>query len=264
MASFQAGERLSDYATVFAWKPGGGDFKVASHVEKLAASVCKQLSGAALWCGTCHDPHTNAGKSQAACLNCHGSAHRRDESCVSCHMPKARVADANHAVMTDHSIPRTPRVAAPLSAQTLVAFLGAADDRAAGLAYAELADARALRYLQRAMPQDWPVLLRLAVLEPDAVRAARLYESVLRDNPGETAALVNLGSLYAKSGRLTDAVRLWERALEANPATEEAVLNLSQIRPREDSLTILKRYLAVNPVSRKAQARLAAIEKQGR
>jgi len=36
---------------------------------------------------------------------------------------------------------------------------------------------------------------------------------------------VNLGSIYASAGRLTDAARLWERALESNPATEEAVLN---------------------------------------
>lgn len=261
MASFQAGERLADYATIFVWKAGGGDFKVTSHVERLAASVCKQVSGAALWCGTCHDPHTNADKSQTACLGCHATAHRRQERCVSCHMPRTNVADANHAAMTDHSIPRRQKVAAPPSAGSLVAFLGGADDRAAGLAYAELGDQRARPYLLRATPQDWPVRLRLAVLEPDPVRATKLYESLLRDNPGETAALVNLGSLYAQAGRLTEAGRLWDRALEANPAIEEAVLNLSQIRSPEDSRPILKRYLAFNPVSRKAQARLAALEK---
>ena len=261
IASFQAGERLADYATYFVWKPGD-DFKVTSHVERLAASMCKQVSGAALWCGTCHEPHTNADKSQAACLSCHATAHRRQESCVSCHMPRARVVDANHAVMTDHSIPRTQRTAATASAGTLAPFLGAADDRAFGLAYAELADGRARQYLLRATPQDWPVLLRLAVLEADPVRATRFYQSVLRDNPGETAALVNLGSLYAQAGRVTEAGRLWDRALEANPAIEEAVLNLSQIRPRAESQLLLKRYLAINPVSAKARARLADIEKQ--
>jgi hypothetical protein len=261
MASFQAGERLADYATVFAWKPGGGDFKVTSHVEKLAASVCKQESGAALWCGTCHDPHTNADKSQSACLNCHTVAHRRQESCVSCHMPKARVADANHAVMTDHSIPRIPKASAPQPEPALVIFLGPADDRAVGLAYAELGDSRARQYLLRATQKDWQVSLRLAVLEPDPARAIKLYESVLRDNPGETAALVNLGSLYAKTGRMDDAGRLWEKALEANPATEEAVLNLSQIRPPEIARMILNGYLVLNPVSKRVRERLAAIAK---
>lgn len=42
------------------------------------------------------------------------------------------------------------------------------------------------------------------------------------------------------------------------------MLNLTQIRSPSDSRLILKRYLAFNPVSRKAQARLAAIEKQER
>jgi tetratricopeptide (TPR) repeat protein len=258
-AAFQAGERLSDYATYFAWQPGGGAFKVTSHVEKLAASACKQASGAKLWCGTCHDPHTNADKSQAACLSCHAAAHRRQETCTSCHMPKARVVDANHAVMTDHSIPRTQRPEASPASGTLVAFLGTADDRSAGLAYAELGDPRARQYLLRAIPQDWPVQLRLAVLEPDPSRAMKLYESVLRESPGDTAALVNLGSLYAQAGRLADAARLWERALASNPATEEAVLNLSQVRPPAEARRILDRYLELNPVSQKARSRLGAL-----
>lgn len=183
---------------------------------------------------------------------------------MSCHMPKASVVDANHAVMTDHRIPRIPSTAAPTAAGTMVAFLGAADDRAVGLAYAELSDWRARPYLLRATPQDWQVLLRLAVLDPDAGRAMQLYETLLRENPGETTALVNLGSLYAKAGRLTESSRLWVRALETNPAVEEAVLNLTLIRSPSDSRLILNRYLTFNPVSPKARARLAEIEKQER
>ena len=264
MASFQAGELLSDYVAVFSGKPGEAEFKVTSHVERLAASRCQRESGGKLWCGTCHDPHTNADRTQAACLNCHPAAHRRQEACVSCHMPKARVVDANHAVMTDHSIPRIPRKTEPTEIGALTAFLGPADDRAVGLAYAELGDSRARQYLQRATPMDWPVLLRLAVLESDPLRAASLYESVLRGNPYETAALVNLGALYAQAGRLMDAGKLWERALDTNPAAEEAVLNLTQILAPDASRRILKRYLEFNPVSRKAQARLDAIGKQQR
>jgi len=95
-----------------------------------------------------------------------------------------------------------------------VAFLGAADDRAVGLAHAELSDQRARPYLLRTTPQDWQVLLRLVALRPDAGRAMRLYETLLRENPTETTALVNLGFLYAKAGRLTESSRLWVTALE--------------------------------------------------
>src|SRR5581483_7674493 len=100
-AEFRAGERLSDYVTYLVWKPAPADFKVTSHVERLAASGCKRASGDARWCGTCHDPHTNADRAQAACLGSHATAHRQEERCVTCHMPRTQAVDANHGVMTD-------------------------------------------------------------------------------------------------------------------------------------------------------------------
>jgi len=258
-AEFRAGDRLADVATYFVSKMGRRDLKVTSHVEKLAASACKTGAGDALWCGTCHDPHTNADHSQPACVGCHAAAHRQQERCVTCHMPRSKAVDANHGVMTDHSIPRKPVREPQTPLESLVPFLGPGDDRALGLAYAELGDPRAKAYLRRAVPQDWPVQLRLAVLEPDPARAAQLYESVLRSNPYEPAALVNLGTHLARQGRTLEAGRLWDRALLANPALEDAVLNLTQIRPAKDSRLLLQKYLELNPVSRKALSRLAEL-----
>ncbi|MDQ2900826.1 MAG: hypothetical protein M3Y07_13660 [Acidobacteriota bacterium] len=259
MAEFRAGDRVADYATYFVWKLGRRDLKVTSHVEKLAASACKRVSGDALWCGTCHDPHTNADKTQAACLSCHADAHRGDDRaesrCASCHMPKSQAVDANHGVLTDHSIPRVPQPSVPPTPGDLVVFAGTADDRAFGLAYYEVGDVRAREYLLRAKPADLPVRLRLAALEKDSRRAVALYESVLRENPGQTVALVNLGSLYAANGRVVEAGRLWERALATNPAIEEAVLNLAKIRPAAEAKSIIKRYLDVNPASAEARSR---------
>ena len=258
---FQAGDRLSDYATYFVWKGGRKDLKATGHVEKVAASACRTASGGALSCLTCHEPHTNGNKTQAACLSCHAGAHHQEQSCVSCHMPKTRSADAGHGVLTDHSIPRIAKPLVPPVPTELVAFVGNADDRGLGLAYAELGDKRAREHLLRANPADWPVRLRLAVLEPNPVRAAALYESVLKDKPGETSALVNLGAIYASAGRIDEAAILWERALAANPGIEQAVLNLSQIRPAAAAEIILKRYLELNPASPAVLSRLAAIYK---
>lgn len=253
---YRAGERLGDYATYFVWALGRRDLKVTSHVEKLAGSACKGAAGEKLWCGTCHDAHTNADKTQAACLSCHVEAHRREERCADCHMPRTRAVDANHGVMTDHSIPRTGRgVAAPVG-RALVPFLGVGDDRALGLAYAEMGDGRAREFLLRAAPQDWAVRLRLAVLESDPGRAAVLYEAVLKENPYEPAALVNLGTYLARVGRTEEARKLWERALAVNPAIEEAVMNLALIVPEGKAREVLVRYLEFNPVSRKARGRL--------
>ncbi len=261
-SEFQAGRLLADYASYFVWKLGRTDLKVTSHVEKLAASVCKMNAGDKLWCGSCHDTHSNADKTQQACLSCHAQAHRQEETCSTCHMRKMRAMDANHGVMTDHSIPRQQKPSTPPVPGELLAFLGATDDRALGLAYAELGDQRAREFLLRAKPSDWPVKLRLAVLEPAPAKAAALYESVLREQPSNTVALVNLGALYGSAGRLEDAAKLWRRALETNSAIEEAALNLSQIVSANEAEVILKNYLDVNPGARAVRTRLSDVQKR--
>jgi tetratricopeptide (TPR) repeat protein len=140
-----------------------------------------------------------------------------------------------------------------------VAVLGVADDRAFGIAYAEAGDPRAREYLLRARPADAEALLRLAPLEKDPVRAASLYAGVLRDDPANSVALVNLGTLHAQAGRTQEAVKLWERALETNPALEGAALNLSQVLPSIDGRAVLERYLSFNPGSTVVRARLAVL-----
>jgi hypothetical protein len=265
---FQAGELLSSYATYFVRRRTGADLKVTSHVEKLAASECKRVSGDRLWCGTCHDPHANndsertSAKTQRACLNCHPAAHHEDEICASCHMPKSPVIDGGHGVVTDHGIrihrSRPNSLASRETSRDLTVFLGTADDRSLGLAYAQLGDLRARDLLVRAKPADAEVRLRLAALETDENRASALYESVLRANPFQTVALVNLGSLYAKAGNLEEAASLWERALATNPAIEEAVFNLAQIRSSVEAREIINRYLLFNPGSLAARRWLDA------
>ncbi len=249
-ADFRAGDRLSDFATYYVKSSGRGDFKVTSHLEKLQSSACKIASVDKLWCGSCHETHTNEDKTQATCISCHTDAHRQTERCATCHMPKASAADAIHGVFTDHSIPKTAKASTAPANTDLRPFFGRADDRSLGLALAELGDNRAREYLLRAEAQDWPVRLRLAASEPEPARAAKLYASVLRDNPAEPAALVNLGSLLAKNGQFEEAAKLWERALIVNPAIEQAVLNLLQIRSGPEANTILERYRRINPSSR--------------
>jgi tetratricopeptide (TPR) repeat protein len=260
LVDFQAGEKISDYATYLIRSRDRADLKVTSHVEKLAASACKRVSGDKLWCGTCHDPHNTMSKTQGACLNCHAAAHHQDEQCATCHMPKTHVVDGGHGVLTDHSIPSGRKRPAAPPGQDLIAFLGTADDRALGIAYAEAGDPRARQYLMRAEPADAEVLLRLAAIESDSPRSVALYESVVRLDPSQTVALVNLGSLYAKAGRLNEAAQLWQRALAANPAIEAAVLNLVQIRPPNEARTLLQRYLEFNPASSVARQRLANLQ----
>lgn len=259
---FRAGARLADYATYFVRGGADQELKVTSHAERLAASACKRASGSALWCGTCHEPHTNANRTQAACLSCHAQAHHADESCASCHMPKSAAVDAGHGVFTDHRIPRDPSRARKAGGSgELTAFLGLDDARARGIAYAEMGDPRAREYLLKADPTDSEVLVRLAALETDPGRAAGLYEAALRNDAANSTALVNLGALDASAGRVADAAALWKRALETNPAIEGAALNLSQVLPAADARAVLERYLAFNPGSTAVRERLAHLGK---
>ena len=174
-------------------------------------------------------------------------------------MPKSPVVDGGHGVFTDHGIPIRSGRAESSASMNLTAFLGESDDRSIGLAYAELGDPRARDFLLRAKPADAEVRLRLAALERDTGKAQALYESVLKVNPSNPVALVNLGSLYARSGRVDDAAKLWRRALDANPGIEEAALNLAQIGTPSEARTILTRYLEFNPGSKIARARLHEI-----
>jgi tetratricopeptide (TPR) repeat protein len=235
--------------------------KVSSHVEKLAMSACKRAADDALWCGTCHDPHTGANRTQQACVQCHRAAHHRAESCAACHMPKSKTVDVEHGVMTDHRIQRSPwqKPATANPPRELQAFLGKSDDRQLGLAYAEVADPRAREYLLRAKPADAAVLVRLAILEQNPNLAKEKYEQALREEPADPVALVNLGALYAQAGRIEDAAHAWGRALDVNPAIEGAVLNLARIRPPAQARAVLERYLLFNPDSAAARAALDAL-----
>ena len=178
-------------------------------------------------------------------------------------MPKSKAVDAGHGVFTDHAILRDPKkVPKPKDQKHLVSFLGTADDRALGIAYAEAGDPRAAEYLAKAKPSDAEVLLRLAVIEKDPSRAAILYQATHREQPTNTTALVNLGVLYAQSNRPEEAAALWKRALQTNPAIEGVALNLAQILPKPEAQAVLERYLIFNPGATAVKARLSALTKE--
>jgi hypothetical protein len=254
LMDYRPGDVLSDFVAYFV-PTGSGDFKVNSHVEKLAESACKHSAGDRLWCGTCHDPHTVPPPSERAawfrtkCLTCHAAApctHGFD--CTACHMPKSRAADAGHGVFTDHSIPRVPGLARtqPGASWNLRDFHAAdAGGRELGLAYAEIGvrtgsrrqQAEAIRLLTAA-PQDAEVQVRLADLQERAGNSARalaLYQAALRKDPNAVVALVNLGRLYGSSGLLDQAIALWREALKRNPCLAEAGANLQiALRAKND------------------------------
>ncbi len=243
LAMFRPGAKLSDYVSVFiASDAAEARLRVTSHMEKLSYSACRQKSGEALWCGSCHSQHRSV-DFRSKCLHCHESKLTREhagrEHCASCHMPRTQAADSNHGVFTDHSIPRQSRPpAARKSKGVLIPFPGfASDDRTLGLAYAEAAlesndpshRREALRLLRQALPantNDWNLLTRLAFLESPE-RALPLYQRSLAIRPQQPVALINAGAIHAQSGNLNQAIDYFRKALAMNPGLTEASRNLA-------------------------------------
>ncbi|MGH9722888.1 MAG: cytochrome c3 family protein, partial [Bryobacteraceae bacterium] len=229
LSGFRPGQALSGYVAYFTYDDRRSALKATSHFEKMYASRCKISSGDRLWCGSCHDPHTVPAGDQrvawyrARCLGCHQpETCKRGDDCVSCHMPKGRVVDGGHGVLTDHSIPRrAARIAFEQPTPWRLAGFSRADagDRELGLAYAEVflrtGDRRqrdeALRLLESAPPGP-AVELRLGDLYQrtgQIARAETLYRSVLKQDANNVVALVNLAGVVASRGRLDDAILMW-------------------------------------------------------
>jgi tetratricopeptide (TPR) repeat protein len=58
------------------------------------------------------------------------------------------------------------------------------------------------------------------------IEAERLYLEVLAKEPGRSEAMLNLGNLYLRTGRMNKAVLQYRRILYHNPDSFEAHLNL--------------------------------------
>ena len=258
--SFVPGDDLAQSVAVYVWA-GAKDagLTVTSHFEKLAWSRCREASGARLWCGTCHDPHGTPVDVRGRCQSCHESkpcklpmAARRAESdnCQTCHMPKSGVRDVEHAVYSDHSIPKLPNRAPERESartNTLVPFwahtLPDPRDQAVALSVAALTEPAVrkeaferLRAAAATDPKDLAVAAQLAQFYDrmgNSAAALPLLEKVVAAGASTTAQLVNLGTLYAQAGRIQEAKEAWEKALSRNPAQTGARLNLAVAQLRE-------------------------------
>jgi tetratricopeptide repeat protein/doubled CXXCH motif protein/cytochrome c554/c'-like protein len=298
-AAYRPGELLSDHTAYFVWT-GAESAAVGanSHFEKLQESACKRASGNRLWCGSCHDPHSEPAAAQrvdyyrARCLECHQSPackekmetrRQAQDDCTSCHMPKGQVRETEHAAFTDHSLPRRPNRSASSSASvpSLMPFWRSpVEERDLGLAYALLAGAkpalrgRAYELLQKAAardPEDITVLIQLAQFQEAAGQedqAMAISERILRLDPSQAAIAVNLGTYYAKRGRTPQALLLWNDALSRNPGLTGARINVAvaQYRAGEAAAAeaTLRKALQYDPDHETARKLLAEIQAGGR
>ena len=295
---FQPGERLSDYIHYFVrtetqvQKP-----QALSQFQALSLSQCKRQSGEKMWCGSCHDSHSEPAPAEKAayfrgkCLACHGEAfaarHHADKpDCRPCHMPALPSKDVAHTEATDHRILRFPNAAPLPQLQVrgkLLASFPASDDSLAtardfALAWVTLAQRgfegapqRAEDYLRQAVkqgPDDAVVLGALGFEEQQhghTDEARDLYEHALKIDPLSNDAATNLGILEARAGNLRRAVELWNPAFTRVPNRSAIGMDLAiafcVAGQKDIARKYVERVLEFNPDYRKGKSLLENLAK---
>jgi predicted CXXCH cytochrome family protein len=261
---FRPGDTLGDYIRYFvlAAAPDAG-LGALSQVEALSQSECKKKSGDVMSCTSCHNPHESpTAENRVAyyrekCLACHGAAigarhHANQPDCTECHMPSLRTTDVAHTQVTDHRIPRRPRVSPRLlqegttlrSTPRLMPFPASqsVDPRDLALAWTSLAksgrsaDETQERHLLLAAlkrtPDDPELLSALGYFEQKrgaTDEARQLYRKALRLTPESIVAATNLGVIEAQAGRVIEAVKLWQDAFKRAPDRSSIGMNIARV-----------------------------------
>lgn len=279
---FQPGDRLSDYMHYFLLADNQERTpRALSQYEALSRSACKRKSGDKMWCGSCHDPHTEpapaakAAYYRAKCLACHGQGaegedfqkthHPERQDCAGCHMPSLPSKDVAHTEATDHRIMRypnqTPIPQLQIRGKPLKAFpardesLVTVRDYALawetlaqrGVDGAEQAAEENLRKAVKENPDDAELLAALGFVAQrhfNESEARELYERALKRDPLLIDAATNLGILYARTGDPERAVQLWQAAFHRAPYRSVIGMNLAIVFCAAGQRDVAKKYVA--------------------
>jgi len=262
-ADFRPGERLEQVFTTYSnVSPPGADgekFKVISHVEQLARSVCARKSNGQLWCGTCHDPHSKPAEPvqffRTKCLSCHAqsfpSSHPdKSSNCIGCHMPRRDARDGGHTAFTDHRIQRRPGAEQALPPDADIrAWREPAPEfekRNLGIAYINAGMERRSR---------------------DFIgRGYRLLTEVQQQFADDSEIFTSLGSALLVANQTSEAELAFERALQLDPASATAETNAAsaymQAGDVDRAVAHLERAVAIDPLNLAADAPLIELYRQ--
>ena len=254
---FRVGQPLEQTFTIFT--TAGRGFRVISHSEQLAQSLCVKATGDKLWCGTCHDPHpalpATAVTYNSVCEACHArllsKAHPTAKNCVSCHMPKREARDGGHTAFTDHRIARRPEAELPSAPQDELAPWRATEPalqtRNLALAYVDAGVSnrspaqlvrgyRMLTEVEKKSPNDVAVLRaigRALLLGKQPAEAARAFERALVLTPGNATSEEDAGVAFLEAGQVETAIAHLEQAMASDPLLLTAATALEQAYRRQ-------------------------------
>jgi predicted CXXCH cytochrome family protein len=296
--NFRPGESISTYLAFYVY--GGADptSRGVSEVEQFAKSICKQQSGDAMSCTSCHDPHFTPDAQQRTaffrgkCLNCHNqpqfaSAHHpENQDCTSCHMPRSGAQNIPHVAWTDHRIlrvPEKPKAELRADGKSSLAPIFSPGSTKRDLAMAnykamlegnqslEPLAWEQLRQLEDTIANDKDALDALGVLSAergDSKTAEQVFRRALEVDPVDLTALSNLGILQARQGNLNAAESLLQRAFESNQDVSGLAMNLARIEcmagDAAGARSSLEKTLIYNPGLEDVQRLLAQLSECGK
>jgi predicted CXXCH cytochrome family protein len=256
---YRPGESISKYLAFFVYGGANPTSRGVSEVEQFAKSTCKRVSGDAMSCTSCHDPHFTPNPEQRTaffrgkCLACHSDArfavthHPENPDCTSCHMTRTGSQNIPHVAWTDHRILKIPggdkeSVTRAAKEELAPIFSPDANKRDLAMAYytAMLDGDRA------AEPKAWTLLNAeradilndtaaldalgtLTAESGDSVGAEKTFKMVLAFSPHDLTALSNLGILVARQGKLKEATMLLQTAFDRNADISGLAINLARV-----------------------------------
>ncbi len=254
---FTPGQALeSVFSTYLNRVPASQGTKAVSHAEQLSLSRCARESAGRLWCGTCHNPHSEtanrAEEIKTVCLSCHAQLftvqkHQAAAECVTCHMPRLRPSNVAHAAITDHliAVPNAGKeTAAP---QPGAAGLSAWRNPVGVLAERNLALAR----------------FKIAAAMKDSAQILRAYETLshLPKQDRDPEVLATLGSILLQQGYGDVAISLYRQAVAGEPENARYAYVLgaayAQLGKQAAAIDELRRSISIDPSSPDAYRRLA-------
>jgi predicted CXXCH cytochrome family protein len=239
--SYIPGQPLVDFAISFDHAPGTGHegkFEAVSSVYRLRQSRCFIESVGKLECATCHNPHKIPRGSDAVrkyssvCLQCHTDTHPKGitataEDCITCHMPKRRVDDAPHVIMTDHLIQRR----APANALTEFTERPAEEYRG-----------EVVPYYPSPLPETPRNALYRAVAQVGlgnnvAAGLPELVRLIDEIKPPEAEFYMVLGDGWKSLGKPPEAAAAYRLALQIQPDSARAMRALAEVdRPHAEQI----------------------------
>ncbi len=256
---YQPGESISKYLAFFVYGGENPTSRGVSEVEQFAKSTCKRMSGDAMSCSSCHDPHYTPSAQQrtsffrAKCLACHNEPqfavkhHPENQDCTSCHMVRTGAQNIPHVAWTDHRILRVPasstqEIQADAKEELAPVFSPTANKRDLAMAYYQqmldgnrAAAPKAWSLLSQQKDQmngDVPALDALGVMmaeSGDSKDAELIFRRVLELSPLDLTALSNLGILVARHGNLPEATKLLQTAFNRNADVSGLAMNLARV-----------------------------------